>query len=352
MKIIGQRAGIILLILFLQLVSPELRAQSVDRIVLVEQVASASCGPCAAANPAFKTLLESNLENVAIIKYQRGGGGYVDPMWSFNPSQVDSRISGFYGVSGFPHAWMNGTYYGSPNSINQSKINDELSEPAWWDIDIEQSLNEAGDELAVSVTFTALRDFQESADSFLSAYVVVTEDEVNYATPPGYNGELDFYWVMRNMLTGSNGSLLDQQVEGQTTTLNYTYAIDEAMLNPERLRVVAFVQTMTTGEVHQAGVYREAEPSAIQEINLSPLTLQPTITDQLLSLSFSLLKPETLSLEIYNIRGQLREELSRESYSPGFHQQSFVLGDLAPGVYFAVLRGGSESRTARFIIAD
>ena len=46
---------------------------SAQRVILVEEVTSASCGPCASQNPAFDNLIGDNLDMVAIIKYQRGG---------------------------------------------------------------------------------------------------------------------------------------------------------------------------------------------------------------------------------------------------------------------------------------
>ncbi len=339
------------LVLVLVFAASSLKAQPAARIALVEQVTSASCNPCAAQNPAFKSLLENNLDHVAIIKYQRGGGGYLDPMWSFNPTQVDSRITSFYGTFSFPQAWINGTYYGTPGSISQATINSELSEPAWWDIAIDQQLSESGDELSVKVDFTALRDFQESSDLHLRAYVVIIEDEVNYPSPPGYNNERDFYWVMRYMLGGSNGALLGQQISGEQSTFEYTYNIDQSVINPERLRVVAFVQGLTTKEVHQAALYREETPSGIPVLSsLSELSVQPSLTSNLLNLSFSLLQPESLQIAVYDINGRLVETLGSEQYSAGAHSRSFVLADYASGVYFAALRSDRDSRIARFTV--
>jgi hypothetical protein len=342
----------LLLLLVLVFHNPVLNAQSVARVALVEQVTSASCGPCAAQNPAFRTLLNANADNLAIIKYQRGGGGYLDPMWEFNPTQVDSRITGFYGSFSFPQVWVNGSYYGVPNSISQSDLDSELSEPAWWNLDISQELNESQDQLTVTVSFEALRDFQESSDNYLRAHVVVIEEAVNYLVPPGYNSETDFYWVMRNMLSGASGAILGKQFEGDVTTLDYTYDIDLSEIDPTRLKVVAFVQTMTTKEVHQAGLYREAAPSGLEETsNLNGFSLSPSLVDQTLSFSFNLEQAETLQLQVYDLNGRLVETLNNAFYTPGSHQQTYVLADYAPGVYFAVIRSNNDSRTERFVVA-
>lgn len=332
--------------------APDLQAQSVDRIALIEQVTSASCGPCASQNPAFNMLLDNNLDNVAIIKYQRGGGSYIDPMWDFNPVQVDSRIASFYGVFSFPQTWINGEYTGTPSTLSQANIDAALDDPAWWDIQIEQTYNETTQELEIGTIFTALRDMQESTDNYLHAYVVVIEEEVNYSSPPGTNGETEFHWVMRSMVSGSSGENLGQQVDGQTNGFSYTYPVDLAELDPERLKVVAFVQTITTKEVAQAAVYRESEPTTgLQGPSvLADFALAPTLTDGMLTLSWSLLQGSEARIGVYNNNGALVQQLVQETLPAGPQQRTFVLGDLAPGTYHAVLQSGTEQRLARFVV--
>lgn len=148
---------------------PHINAQSTERAALIEQVTSASCGPCASQNPAFDALLNNNMDDIAVIKYQRGGGSYVDPMWEFNPSQVDSRITGYYSTFSFPQVWINGEYNNTPSTVSQSTIDNALSEPAWWDIEISQELTAAKDSLKVDVTLTALKDFLDPTDNHLRA---------------------------------------------------------------------------------------------------------------------------------------------------------------------------------------
>jgi hypothetical protein len=345
-------ASALALATLLLLASPELQAQSADRIALIEQVTSASCGPCASQNPGFNALLDNNTEDLAIIKYQRGGGGYVDPMWDFNPTQVDSRIASYYGVFSFPQTWINGEYRGTPGSLNQSDIDAALAEPAWWDIQIEQVYNEATQELEIGTMFTALRDMQDGPDNHLKAFVVIIEEEVNYASPPGSNGETDFRWVMRSMVSGSSGVHLGQQLAGQLTPFSYTYPVNVDELDPARLKVVAFVQTLTTREVAQAAVYREAETTGIESpAVLSDFAVAPTVTDGMLTLSWSLLQNNDARIGVYNANGALVEQLVQENLPAGPQQRSFVLGNLSPGTYHAVLQSGNEQRIARFVVA-
>ena len=39
-----------------------------QRRVLIEEATNASCGPCAAQNPAFDALLNQNREHIAVVK--------------------------------------------------------------------------------------------------------------------------------------------------------------------------------------------------------------------------------------------------------------------------------------------
>lgn len=345
-------AGALMLAAALAFSVPHLDAQSTDRVALIEQVTSASCGPCASQNPGFNALLEDNADHVAIIKYQRGGGSYVDPMWSFNPSQVDNRIAGYYGTTSFPQAWINGAYNGTPGSINQSDIDAALSQPAWWDIQIEQQYNAATKELEVGVNFTALRDMMDAGDDALRAFIVVIEEEVNYTSPPGYNSESDFFWVMRRMLSGVDGEVLGQQSSGNITPLSYTYLVDTEEIDPARLRVVAFVQNRSTMDVAQAAVYREGSTTGIEAPEvLADFSLAPTVTDGLLTLSWKVLESRDARIGLYNAQGALVQELVNETLSPGAQQRSFVLDQLAPGTYHAVLQSGREQRMARFVVA-
>src|SRR5690349_17429490 len=76
-----------------------------QRTVLVEEFTQASCGPCAAANPALHTLLTNNASKSVYMKYQVSWPG-VDPMNAQYPS-VSSRTT-YYSCNSVPYAVMDG----------------------------------------------------------------------------------------------------------------------------------------------------------------------------------------------------------------------------------------------------
>jgi len=95
-------------------------AQS-QRFILAEEFTQASCGPCAAQNPAFNAVLEANTTKIIGLKYQVWWPGY-DPMYNHNKSEVNTRVA-YYAVNGVPNARLDGTNNaGAPSGITQSVI--------------------------------------------------------------------------------------------------------------------------------------------------------------------------------------------------------------------------------------
>ena len=81
-------------------------AQTTQRLILVEEFTNASCGPCAASNPSFETLMNANTTKVVPVKIHTSFPGY-DPFYSANPTQNQGR-SVYYSITSVPNARMDG----------------------------------------------------------------------------------------------------------------------------------------------------------------------------------------------------------------------------------------------------
>ena len=57
-------------------------AQTPERKVLVEELTSSTCGPCAQLNNLFNPWLANNAEKVTVIKYQMNWPGTGDPYYT------------------------------------------------------------------------------------------------------------------------------------------------------------------------------------------------------------------------------------------------------------------------------
>lgn len=88
--------------------------------------------------------------------------------------------------------------------------------------------------------------------SNLIFHTVVTETDIEFATPPGSNGETKFYDVMRAMLPTNQGESLSDLQNNQVLNFERQVAISPGW-NTAHLNTVVFIQNQQTKEVYQAG---------------------------------------------------------------------------------------------------
>lgn len=218
-----------------------------QRLTLVEHFTSASCYYCGVYNPALQELLDENTDQVVAIKYQSNFG--YDPMYQHNPTESNARNS-YYSVSGYPSTVFEGTQFnGHPASFNLGHIVDRSDDFSPFNINLIYDI--ADDETSVSATLkiNALQDIDEGD---IRAHIVVLEDHIHFNSAPGSNGETDFYNVMKKMLPNANGTVVDLPVAaGDEIVINESWDFAN-VYDVSEIRVIAFIQNNTTGEVLQA----------------------------------------------------------------------------------------------------
>jgi hypothetical protein len=224
-------------------------AQS-QRMVLAEESTSSTCGPCAGQNPAFDALLQANSDIVTAIKYHvwwPAPGN--DPMYLHNTVDNAARTN-YYSINSVPRAVMQGNYYnGQPAGVSQSMLNTLAAIPSPFEIQIQQELSPNED----SIYLTTLIKATEDVSGNMVAHVVVVEKYIGFSSPPGTNGEKDFYNVMKKLLpTKSGTSMPSSMVAGDYIILQNSWKL-ENVYDINELAAVAFVQDNTSKDVHQAG---------------------------------------------------------------------------------------------------
>ena len=222
-----------------------------QRMVLAEECTSSTCGPCAAQNPAFDALLQANSDKITAIKYHvwwPAPGN--DPMYLQNTEDNSARTN-YYGVNSVPHAMLDGTYYdGQPAQVTQTKINAAAAIPALFDIQIQQMLSANEDSIYVNALFHATDD----VNGALVAQIAVIEKHIHFNSPPGTNGEKDFYNVMKKMLPSNTGTLLPTSMTSEDyVILQYAWKLENVYDNNE-LGIVAFVQNNGNKAIYQAAI--------------------------------------------------------------------------------------------------
>lgn len=223
-----------------------------QRFILFEEFTNACCTPCAAQNPAFDALLSANANKCTSIKYHTNWPG-SDPMNAQNPSEVATRVS-YYGVGGVPYAAMDGTavsggsYLGAPANTTQAKIDNEYAVPSPFELYINQRLSAGNDTIYVTMLGKAT---QSTSGTYL-VHIAVIEKHIHFNSPPGTNGEKDFYNVMKKMLPSASGTA----ISGTFSAGDY-FVIEQAwklanVYNINELSVVGFIQNNQNKKVQQA----------------------------------------------------------------------------------------------------
>src|SRR3989338_59946 len=222
---------------------------SQQRLVLAESFSQASCGPCAAQNPALTTLLNANTTKIVSVKYKVSWPGY-DPMYNHNPTEIDTRVD-YYGISGVPDRVMDGTNM----DVTQGAIDSRYAVTSPVSMTITHNIDPGFATADITVTITAPAIWNPTNTVLQLAMV---EKDIIFASAPGSNGETEFHNVMRKMLPGTSGSAVvasNFASAGGSQTFTFTdVAIPSYIYDLGELSFVAWVQNNTTKEVYQAGV--------------------------------------------------------------------------------------------------
>lgn len=226
-------------------------SESSQRLVLIEHFTQASCGPCAVQNPVLDSLIHAgdNFDKVAQVTYHTSWPG-VDPMYNFNVADGlgDARVD-YYGVNAVPKAIVAGNrFWDGPAFVTQDDIDKEFARPGLFNIDGLCSVQ--NDVLNIDIDLTSLATF---SNGNLKVHTILVED-VEYATPPGNNGETIFPDVMRMMFPGEFGSSIALPTVGDEFNFNYTYEIDPEII-VENTRVFVFVQNDLDKDIYMSKLF-------------------------------------------------------------------------------------------------
>jgi hypothetical protein len=258
----------------------------VTRMVLTEEFSNASCGPCAAQNPGYNTLVGANTSKVISLKYQTNWPG-VDPMNAQTQSDVGPRVT-YYGVSGVPHGTVDGTaivndcsyYTGAPACLAQADIDARWAVSSPFDITVVPALTPGFDSITVAITLNTPAAFSGTT---MKLQVALVEKLVTFSSAPGTNGETVFHNVLRKDMNNANMAgftIPNSWAAAESHTYNFTIAIPSFIYKHSEMAVVAFVQDNSSKEVHQAEIADVPVTSfgVTQNISATPLNCTSSVT--------------------------------------------------------------------------
>ena len=221
-----------------------------QRLVLLEEFTSSTCGPCVTANAKIHGWLMSNpTVFTAIFYHMSWPAPGNDPMYLANIPENNARRS-YYNVNFVPYSVVDGNVYnGSGNSLQWSVINNRSAVSSPFEISLQHTISAAQDEIFVTMVASAT----EAVSGNMVAHNVVIEKLVQFASPPGTNGETDFDHVMKKMLPSHIGTSFSDFEAGDYLIIETSWPFEpDQVYEIDELAAVGFVQDKTTKEVHQA----------------------------------------------------------------------------------------------------
>jgi hypothetical protein len=231
----------------------------VNRYCLFEHFTQASCGPCAAQNPAFvSTIMTPNADKAREVAYHTSWPG-TDPMYTYNSGGNGARTT-FYGVTGVPSVTLMGNVKtGAPGAFNQNDVDGVYNNLTPLKIKVSEVDNGANRDVTVTVTSVGA-----PPSGTFQLYVAVIHRNAVYTTAPGSNGETQFPNVFRQMISGNpqtlpagnaNGAAITLAAQGNSVTMGPYNYLESLAINgaTSELATVAWVQNTSTKEILQVG---------------------------------------------------------------------------------------------------
>lgn len=314
--------------------------EMVQNYAVVEHFTQASCGPCASQNPAFHAFLNGQASKVIKISYHTSWPG-VDPMNAHNPSDIATRVA-FYGVTGVPNVTLSNAFSGSPAAAsNVTLIDAEYSKPGLFDLSANTTYNSATSTLTITGNWTSKIPFTRGND--LRLHLVLTEDPITYATPPGTNGETVFPSTVRKMFPNGGGTTLPTVITAnQNGTFTHTFQVP-AFYIFANLKLAAFIQDASSRNILAARQFNVGNVSVENNVLNNSLQVFPNPSTGNINVSLDIEKSSDLVFKVVDIQGKVVYNERIENTFIGLNQNELQLGNLSNGVYFLqVLTDGAQ----------
>jgi len=201
----------------------------------------------------------------------------------------------------------------------------------------------------ITVTVTAAEALPEGLR--LHAAVVETQvDVVALYGAPTKNGQTNIYYVVRELITGSDGEQLPALADGETYSYTGTFVRDTAIQNADSLRVTALIQNESTKEIlaaHATTTTAIPVATSILEKGNSATDTKPLIYTNARG-SFIVELPFTdVTATIFNINGR---QLGQYRLTVKAGQKAVIPRPQANGLLLIRLTAGNAETTVHHIL--
>jgi hypothetical protein len=320
-------------------------------MVVLEIGTGTWCQYCPGAAMGADDLVE-NGHNVAVIEYH--GGSTTEP---FKNTDSEARIV-YYGITGFPTAFFDGTLSFVGGSNTQSMYSNYL--PLFnqrrviksaFSIDLAATHTGNNYQLQVTVIKHASIRYQN-----IVLHTALTESNINY----NWQGQTRLDYVERLMSPNYNGTVLNFS-SSDTQVVNLTFTRNTGWVF-HNLEIAAFIQNLEDKEILQGtkspldslttGINDELAvlPTETRLMNNYPNPFNPST-----KIAFTLKNAGAVRLDIYNMLGQKVRTLVDSRFDAGEH---FAIWDgrddsgspSASGTYFVKMTTDNFTSTKKMVL--
>jgi hypothetical protein len=242
-----KRSVAFVLLILLAALGAATTATAVPRVMLLETFTNTDCIPCADNDPVVHQFLTTYGPALALgIDVHVNWPGPTDPFYLLTPTEATARAA-FYGVSGVPANFADGGEAATANDDSlEAAASARLLTDSPFSLTVQHTV--VSGQVNVTVTVNAVGTVPGGTRKL---QVALIETLVHYATPPGSNGETDFYCSLRRLMPDANGTAL-VIAHGEQKIFNFSTPVVGAW-NTANIRAVAWIQDDATKEVEQAG---------------------------------------------------------------------------------------------------
>ncbi|HEX3006404.1 MAG TPA: T9SS type A sorting domain-containing protein, partial [Bacteroidales bacterium] len=319
-----------------------------ERVSLFEYFNNLSTGTVAANTQQLNQVLASNPKDVVSIEYHTSFPG-SDTLNTANTADPGSRVL-YYGIGLVPYGLLNG-------GMNSNLVYDFSSrKPASQDI-IAQSLTavpyllsitteKAGGNIMGKVLLTSQGNYTNQQ---ITLNIAVVEDVVIQSD----NGALTLYNVIKKFVPSAGGTLLKSEwTRGEQIEIPFTWEFVK-VYDPTKVKIVAFVQSVSSKEVLQASAsevtFTTANPPAIED---KPEVKKAIIAPNPASDMARIIFPESLKkdvrLEMMSTNGKV---LKIDNIRQDVDIYELNLSEIPNGLYLIKLTSkGGETNILKLVV--
>lgn len=222
----------------------------VQKMILFEAHTATTCGPCASQNPALDAFVQQHFDSIVAIKYHVWWPALGDPMYNLNIPQARVRTH-YNSISAVPTLTVDGVHQQVSAYTTLSNLQNPFNTRRAMASPIGITVTDTrlpGDTIKATININVVSALPSGVDYRLRINAI--ERKIQYASPPGSNGETVFYDVFRRMYPSTNGIAINYAPGNYV--VEYKYKRDAAWTD-SMMYTVAFVQDEFNHEVINCG---------------------------------------------------------------------------------------------------